>query len=208
MSLQLQPDAVVLNGQTSYRGFNIDGLFHPVEPIEQLITLTCKHFNNSQIYSLNLQNYVKSDLKVIATYGFVNRENTLGRRSNGIGKLFFKKNNFLEEFITFDLKSQPSNSLFILRKNIDIKHDDAESITEAQYHSGNTPLIFFLIEPETNKLVRKLTASITGFPVEKFFFIYRKNLDIYIKSSAGFHSLTFYCEPIYLSNVIEPTKLE
>ena len=107
----------------------------------------------------------------------------------------------------FNLSSELNCDLLVKNFELDLKHDDAETITEAQYHAGNTPLIFFLKDPITNHLIRKLTAQITGFPVEPFYFVFHRNLDIYIKSSAGFHNLTFYCEPIYISNIIEPTKL-
>ena len=113
--------------------------------------------------------------------------------SNQVGK--FK----LSDKINFDL--------LVKSFDIDLKHDDAESITDSQYHSGNTPIIFFLVDPTTNRLIRKITAQISGYPVEPFYFVYHRNLDIHVKSSAGFHKLSFYCEPIYISNVIEATTI-
>ena len=107
----------------------------------------------------------------------------------------------------FNLSSQLNCDLLVKSFTIDIKHDDSDSITAAQYHSGNTPLIFFLTKPDTNEVVRKITASITGYPVEPFYFVFHRNLDIHLKSSAGFHSLTFYCEPIFISNTIEAVNI-
>ena len=107
----------------------------------------------------------------------------------------------------FNLSSQLNCDLLVKSFDLNIKHDDAESIQDTQYHVGNTPLVFFLKDPNTNNLIRKITAQITGYPVEPFYFLFHRNLDIYIKSSAGFHSLTFYCEPIHVSNIIQPTKL-
>ncbi len=107
----------------------------------------------------------------------------------------------------FSLSDQVNFDLLVRSFTIDIQHDDADSIASAQYHTGNTPLIFFLTKPGTSEVVRKITASITGYPVEPFYFVFHRDLDIHLKSSAGFHSLTFYCEPIYISNVIEATSI-
>ncbi len=107
----------------------------------------------------------------------------------------------------FRLSDQISFDLLVKSFTIDIKHDDSDSISSAQFHSGSTPLIFFLVKPDTNEVVRKITASITGYPVEPFYFVFHRNLDIHLKSSAGFHSLVFYCEPIYISNLIEANPI-
>ena len=108
----------------------------------------------------------------------------------------------------FRLSGRVNFDLLIKNFELDIKHDDGDTIDSAKYHSGNTPLLFFLVNPDTGETVRKITASITGYPVEPFYFVFQRGLDIYIKSSAGFHSLVFYCEPIYISNVIEPINLD
>ncbi len=49
----------------------------------------------------------------------------------------------------FRLSDQISFDLLVRSFTIDIKHDDSDSISSAQYHSGNTPLIFFLTKPDT-----------------------------------------------------------
>ena len=107
----------------------------------------------------------------------------------------------------FKLSNKINFDLLVKSFDLDIKHDDAESITDSQYHAGNTPIIFFLVDSTTNRLIRKITAQISGYPVEPFYFVYHRNLDIHVKSSAGFHKLSFYCEPIYISNVIEATAI-
>lgn len=107
----------------------------------------------------------------------------------------------------FNLSNEIDCDLLVKNIDIDIKHDDSKDITSAKYHAGNTPLIFFLKDPETDKLVRKLTPQVSGYPAESFYFILRRNLIIEIKPSAGFDSLILYCEPIYISNTITAQNL-
>ncbi len=107
----------------------------------------------------------------------------------------------------FSLSSQINFDLLVKGFQVDIVHDDSDDVQSAQYHVGTTPLVFFLVKPDTGEIVRKITASITGYPAEPFFFVFHRDLNVHLKAAAGFHSITFFCEPIYLSNQITPTQL-
>ena len=106
----------------------------------------------------------------------------------------------------FRLPDDVNTDLLVKSFHIDVDNDNNDDITSAQYHVGNIPLLIFLYDPVKQKISRKVAVSFSGYPTEDFYLIFHRGLEIQIKSSASFSQITFYCEPVFISNIVEAVK--
>ncbi len=106
----------------------------------------------------------------------------------------------------FRLPDDVNIDLLVKSFYIDVDNDNNADITSAQYHVGNIPLLIFLYDPVGQKITRKVAVSFSGYPTEDFYLIFHRGLEVQIKSSASFSQITFYCEPVFISNIVEAVK--
>ena len=106
----------------------------------------------------------------------------------------------------FRLPTDVNTDLLVKSFHIDIDNDNNDDIGSAQYHVGNIPLLIFLYDPVGQKIVRKVAVSFSGYPTEDFYLIFHRGLEVQIKSSSSFSQITFYCEPVFISNIVEAVK--
>ena len=102
----------------------------------------------------------------------------------------------------FVLSDQVNFPLLIRSYQVDITFDDSTTTQERQYHAPNVNLAVNLFDSGTDKLVHALTFQITSYPITPTHMIFLPNYDVEIKSASPVHKITFYCEPIYLTNII------
>ena len=65
--MNILPTSLISNN-ASLRAFDIDGLLHPVKPIQQLIRINFHNLVKNQLYNFNLTNEVNFNLKLIYCY--------------------------------------------------------------------------------------------------------------------------------------------
>ena len=106
----------------------------------------------------------------------------------------------------FQLPADINTDLLVKSFHIDVDNDNNDDITSAQFHVGNIPLLIFLYDPVEQKITRKVAVSFSGYPTEDFYLIFHRGLEVQIKSSASFSQITFYCEPVFISNIVEAVK--
>ena len=107
----------------------------------------------------------------------------------------------------FCLSDQISFDLLVRSYQIDVESDDFAELQPATYHIPPMPLVIYLVEPGTNKVVGKNAVHVSGYPVEPVYMVFKHDLNIHIKSAHAFNLISFYCEPIYISNSIDATDL-
>ena len=61
----MKPTAIVLNGHVPYRGFDKNGLFYPVAPIPELISLNIHNIKPAHKIRFSLEDYSNSSLSVL-----------------------------------------------------------------------------------------------------------------------------------------------
>ena len=65
--MHILPTSLISNNG-SLRAFDIDGLLHPVKPIEQLIKISFHNLIKNELYKVQLNNKVNYDLKLVHYY--------------------------------------------------------------------------------------------------------------------------------------------
>ena len=106
----------------------------------------------------------------------------------------------------FRLPDDVNTDLLVKSFHIDVDNDNNDDITSAQFHVGNIPLLIFLYDPVGEKIVRKVAVSFSGYPTEDFYLIFQRGLEVQIKSSTSYSQISFFCEPVFVSNIVEAVK--
>ena len=106
----------------------------------------------------------------------------------------------------FRLPTDVNTDLLVKSFHIDVDNDNNDDIGSAQYHVGNIPLLIFLYDPVGQKIVRKVAVSFSGYPTEDFYLIFHRGLEVQIKSSTAYSQISFFCEPVFISNIVEAVK--
>ena len=83
MSLnRLSLDSFIVNGE-SFRAFNLDGIKHPVAPIEQLVPFSVYDLEADKVKEFDLSKFTMSDLMVVSFRASVQADNTLNTIETG-----------------------------------------------------------------------------------------------------------------------------
>ncbi len=106
----------------------------------------------------------------------------------------------------FRLPTDANLDLLVKSFHIDVDNDNNDDIGSAQYHVGNIPLLIFLYDPVGQKIVRKVAVSFSGYPTENFYLVFHRGLEVQIKSSASYSQISFFCEPIFVTNTVAAIK--
>ena len=83
MSLNsLSLDSFIVNGE-SFRAFNLNGIKHPVAPIEQLVPFSVYDLEVDKVKEFDLSKFIMSDLMVVSFRASVQADNTLNTIETG-----------------------------------------------------------------------------------------------------------------------------
>ncbi len=83
MSLNsLSLDSFIVNGE-SFRAFSLNGIKHPVAPIEQLVPFSIYDLEVDKVKEFDLSKFTRSDLMVVSFRASVQADNTLNTIETG-----------------------------------------------------------------------------------------------------------------------------
>ena len=103
----------------------------------------------------------------------------------------------------YRLPNNLPNHLLVKSYTLDITQDDEDKLQATNFHVGSIPIVFFFLDINTNKIVRRMSTSFLGYPTTDFYLLFNTAWEIQVKCSAEFTSMSFYCEPIFVCHQLE-----